>query len=738
MARTLLASIFPAVAIAAAWSSVEDPRKTREAAAVAALALLPALVHERVLRAVALVGTGLAVGWIAFGAQPWELLPFRDERVLAPAAREAAQGLSDFYAVFLPFDPVRDPEMHSLVLCAVFAFALATALLVAARRPLAAAAVTVAGVGWPATLVGGRTIAIGAVALAAALAIPLVLRAGSVRSLALGGVIGVLVVAGAAWTSSVTTLASSGAVDWESWDLSRAPAQASAVQFVWNSNYDGIRFPRKTTVVLRIDGPKVPNYWRTTTLDLFTRDHWFEDLFWLDQVDSRQRALQLAQLVPARAARPENWLEQHVRIEALVDDHLAAAGTPVGLDARRLGAVFVLSGGVLRVRDPIGQGQSYRVWSYAPDPAPRALASAPLRYPPATGRFLEIDGRRFPPFGVPGRERVVNAIFADPAYAQLAPQRPFYEIARRVAGRARTPYGAVLALESWLRQTGGFRYDESPPHTKGPPLVAFLTHTKAGYCQHFAGAMAAMLRTLGIPSRVAVGFTSGRNQRGTWVVTDHDAHAWVEVWFAGLGWIPFDPTPGRGTFGGQYSFASSSDAAVAALRRGDLARGTTPVNPRAPDASDLPERSAPGRGSRTPSLVGVGLVLLACWVLLVGVGKAVRRRWRYLSRDPRRVATASRRELEGFLRDQGIALPASATLVDLERAIRRELGLDGRPFTRAVARARYGPPASGAPNAARAKTELRALTRTARRDLSLWARLRGFASLRSVRGAAGA
>ena len=217
MARTLLACVFPAIAIGAAWSSLEDPRRTAEAAAVAALALLPALVRDRALRAMALVGSALAAGWIAFGAQPWELLPFRDERVLAPAVREAAQGLSDFYAVFLPFDPVRDPEMHSLVLCAVFGLALAAALLVAARRPLAAAAVTVAGVCWPATLVGGRTIALGALALVAALAIPLILRAGSLRSLALGGAIGGLVVAGAAWTGSVTTLGSSSAVDWESW-----------------------------------------------------------------------------------------------------------------------------------------------------------------------------------------------------------------------------------------------------------------------------------------------------------------------------------------------------------------------------------------------------------------------------------------------------------------------------------------------------------------------------------------
>ena len=102
--------------------------------------------------------------------------------------------------------------------------------------------------------------------------------------------------------------------------------------------------------------------------------------------------------------------------------------------------------------------------------------------------------------------------------------------------------------------------------------------------------MAVMLRMLGIPARVAVGFTSGTHATdGEWVVTDHEAHAWVEVWFAGIGWIPFDPTPGRGTLGGEYTFASGSEAAVAALRRGELGRATTPraTDARA-DAGDPP------------------------------------------------------------------------------------------------------------------------------------------------------
>jgi hypothetical protein len=231
---------------------------------------------------------------------------------------------------------------------------------------------------------------------------------------------------------------------------------------------------------------------------------------------------------------------------------------------------------------------------------------------------------------------------------------------------------------------------------------------------------------------VAVGFTSGTRTDGAWVVTDHDAHAWVEVWFAGEGWVPFDPTPGRGTLGGDYSFASGSREAVAALRRGELTAEVPPRRSRVPDVSDLGVTSQV-RSDRAPWLVGIGLLLALVWMLGVGLGKAVRRRFRYLSRDPRRVASASRQELEGFLRDQGAAVEPNATLADLQRAVREELALDGGAFATAVARARYGPPDTVASGARTARVELRRLLRSARRDLSIWARLRGFVSLRSLR-----
>ena len=679
----------------------------------------------------ALAGSAGAA-WVALGAQPWELLPFRDERVLAPIADAVGLGITDFYAVFLPLEPESNPEMHALVLCAIFGFTLATTLLVGSRRPVGAAAVTVAGVGWPATLVSGQTIAIGAVGLAAALSIPLILRARSGPALIAGATTAAVLIVGATWASSATTIARESALNWETWDIRGAATDASSVRFAWDSNYEGIDFPADKTVVLTVDGPDEPKYWRTSTLDLFTDDHWFEDLFWLGRVDGDSKPLSSGRLMPARGLRPENWLEQRVDVEALVDDHLAAAGTPVALDTRRLGTVFQLSGGVLRVRDSIKEGQSYRVWSYAPDPAPTTLTTAGSAYPAEVAPFLEIDGRAFPTFGEPGRERVARALFADPSYARFVRHRPMYAAARRIGGEARSPYAAVLALESWFRQRGGFRYDESPPRVEDAPLVAFVTRTKAGYCQHFAGAMAAMLRMLGVPARVAVGFTSGtRNEDGKWVVTDHEAHAWVEVWFAGLGWIPFDPTPGRGTFAGEYSFASDSEAAVAALSRGELIRS----NPRGtlPDAADLGGEFA-SADERAPSLFAIALLGAALWAFGVGIAKAGVRRTRYLTRDPRRIATASRRELEAFLRDQGAVIPPGATLVALQRTVHTELGLDGRAYAAAAAHARFGPVVEAEQGASLARRELRALLRLARRELSLWARFRGFISLRSVRG----
>ena len=730
MARTLAAAAIPALAISIGWLRLEQPPRTGEVLAVALLALVPAAFPRWWQRALALACVVAGGVWLVSGLEAWRLVPPGD--ATEPLVRSVSHGIGDFYGVVLPFDPGDHAEMHMLLLAAVFGFTALTGLLVAARLPLAAAGMTLAGVGWPATLADAGAVGTGALALAAALSIFLALRVRSVPALAIGAAAAAVVISGAAWASNATTIAQSAILDWETWDFRGLPARALGVRFVWDANYDGVAFPSTQTVVLEIRGPTRAQYWRVSTLDRFTADRWLEDLF-AHTIGSSQGDVPRDALTPPAARDREGWLEQRVEVKALVDDRLAAAGTPMALQAGSIGTAFFLEGGVIRARRALDVGTRYRVWSYVPSPSPTALAAAEPRYPRATTRHLTVWGRPLPPFGTPDRRSHVDELLDEIRFGGFGEYRPLFEAAQRIAGDAATPYAAVLALEEWFRSGGGFRYEEQPGRANDvAPLVHFVTTSRAGYCQHYAGAMALMLRFLGVPSRVAVGFTSGTQQNGVWKVTDHNAHAWVEVWFAGHGWVSFDPTPGRGTFAGNYSFASESAQAVDALSRRDL------------DAvGDLTGRGFSEREellrpvvqtSSRPSLVTLALGLAIVGALVIGVLKWVVRRARYLTSDPRRLAAASRRELESFLRDQGVDLPACATLADLQRAVREEIGVDASAFVSAASRGRFGRPEACRPSARAARRELKPLLRRMRAETSLWMRLRGFVSLRSLRG----
>ncbi|WP_284199643.1 transglutaminase-like domain-containing protein [Alicyclobacillus sacchari] len=112
---------------------------------------------------------------------------------------------------------------------------------------------------------------------------------------------------------------------------------------------------------------------------------------------------------------------------------------------------------------------------------------------------------------------------------------------------ATTEYGMVTSLISYLRTHEEYTTTDVPKPAVGQDYVAqFLFQTHRGYCDNFSSALAVMLRTLGVPTRWVTGFAvSSANQTGadTYLVTDADAHAWVEVYFPEYGWIPFDPTP---------------------------------------------------------------------------------------------------------------------------------------------------------------------------------------------------
>lgn len=118
-------------------------------------------------------------------------------------------------------------------------------------------------------------------------------------------------------------------------------------------------------------------------------------------------------------------------------------------------------------------------------------------------------------------------------------------LAQKITQSASSNYGRALAIQEYLRRN--FAYTLSPPPIEpSDPVGSFLFVTKKGYCAYFAAAMAVMLRTLGIPARIVNGFHTGTYNRlgGDFIVRARDAHSWVEVYFPGYGWVPFDPTPG--------------------------------------------------------------------------------------------------------------------------------------------------------------------------------------------------
>ena len=121
--------------------------------------------------------------------------------------------------------------------------------------------------------------------------------------------------------------------------------------------------------------------------------------------------------------------------------------------------------------------------------------------------------------------------------------------AERAAGGAATDYDRALALQSYFRDPSRFRYDLNVAFDQDlDDLETFLFEVRAGYCEQFASAFAAMARSIGLPTRVAVGFTWGEwdSARGAYIVRGEHAHAWPEVYFQGTGWVRFEPTPGRG------------------------------------------------------------------------------------------------------------------------------------------------------------------------------------------------
>ncbi len=153
---------------------------------------------------------------------------------------------------------------------------------------------------------------------------------------------------------------------------------------------------------------------------------------------------------------------------------------------------------------------------------------------------------------------------------------------------ATTPYQQALALQDWLRT---FTYDVDVAAGHSFDRIEDFLALQRGYCEQFATSFGAMARSLGIPARVAVGFTTG-DPTGTpaeYIVRGRHAHAWPEVYLAGVGWTHFEPTPGRGN---PTSTAVNTVAGAQDLSPGVEEPGTTPTT--------VPTTANPGTGQTPP------------------------------------------------------------------------------------------------------------------------------------------
>ena len=493
--------------------------------------------------------------------------------------------------------------------------------------------------------------------------------------------------------------------DYENWSWFGAQR---TVSFEWNHTYGPLDWPREGTTVMSVDTSDAL-YWKASVLDRFDGYGW-------------QRALpgdpDAAAEVRARTAVPGAGLERKhpgwvadasFELRALSSDLVIGTGLTTSVDGLS-GTLASGDGTLTHVGEPLERGDTYSVVAYVPQPTPDQLREAPvasserrfngstlLSLPSAAGATqapgpavpMPLWGKRDP---------------AATAHVLASPYGPTYRLARSWIADARTPYDAVRAIQDHLRSD--YEYDPNvPAHTY--PLQSFLFDDGSGYCQQFAGTMGLMLRMVGIPARVVSGFAPGSLDpgSGTYEVHDTDAHAWVEAYFRGIGWVTFDPTP---------------DAAPAASQRlgGDFAaefRGPAP-NPATAEAAGPSrggrvETTAPARvRSASSSSWGPAAVIVLVVVCIAAGGFAlvIARRHRRLRSGNQ--ADAQVAELTEALRRAGWRIGPRTTLLAIERRSTGAARAAIRVYAAGLRTHRFGPATAPPPGPAERRAVRRALS----------------------------
>jgi transglutaminase-like putative cysteine protease len=317
---------------------------------------------------------------------------------------------------------------------------------------------------------------------------------------------------------------------------------------------------------------------------------------------------------------------------------------------------------------------------------------------------------------------------------------------------AATPYDRARLLRDYFRGPE-FTYDTTVNYTDAVSGTTAFLASKRGFCVQFASTYALMARTLGIPARVAVGYTPGEIDAttGRYSVTNYEAHAWPEIWLAGVGWTnQFDPTPPSAFPGGSNLPNDTFRGTVAPTPPPATTPTTLQTSPSDTAVANTVPAPAPvpvpapvgatesGRDWTTPVLWALLVgVLVAIVVAVVPLAKRARRRARQRRADPTGRVAGAWEEAVDRLRELGRPAPRTTTPAEHARAATTTVGESAARPLAAVAdahtAAQFGTAAPTDADADAAWRDLDAFTGELGRHLPLTTRLRARLRVRSLR-----
>jgi protein-glutamine gamma-glutamyltransferase len=554
--------------------------------------------------------------------------------------------------------------------------------------------------------------------------------------------IGAAVVASVGVLSLPVAAALDGDRAWWNYGAWSLFGKGETITFDWNHEYGPLEWSRAGATVLNVKSTR-PHYWKAEALDSFDGLRWVRSA----AADDNRYGPE----VTFAESNPEGrwnyneynpkWDERiQFTVRSLSSTMVVGAGVTLRVDG--VGGARPSSDGTTRLRRGVTleKGDSYFVRAYAPNPTKAQMEDVPTGFAhdkiaytevqlPNPGESategLGLQGDAARQRAAQARDHVFVPLRGDPTSGwgraaetaiRNSPYERMYDLTQRLTANQPTAYAAVKNVERYLQDT--FTYSERVP-TRPIPLMGFLYEEKRGYCQQFSGAMALMLRMAGIPARVAAGFSPGSYNKDTreWRVRDLDAHSWVEVWFTGIGWVPFDPTPARSPAESQSSALATSAAAGDAGEVRDTRQGVAASERGTDTGAGL--GSDGGNGWLTPLLLLLLAVPLVAGALVLG--NRVRR---LRGLGPDELAEIQLSELRRALVRLDWDVPASTTLLGLERRLGRFAGPASEAYAKGLRAYRYDPRAPAAPGLGQRRALRRELSRG-----SVFDRLRGLIAI---------